>query len=212
MYKYDRDAIQVTHQLLFIFSIWTFFQERPIERQIHPFILARRSMKHMNGKPVDHEDLMSLFEAARWAPSAYNLQEWRFVYAERDGPYWDRFFELLTDRNQQWAKDAGVLVVVLSSKYEKYRGHKLPVATHSFDAGAAWMAMALEGTARGLVVHATGGYDSQKVAEVIGLNSDDYQVEAILAIGNRALKGKPENTTQRLDVSKFVFDGIFEEK
>lgn len=170
-------------------------------------------MKQMNGQPVDHKDLMSLFEAARWAPSAYNLQEWRFVYAERDGPYWERFFDLLTSRNQQWAKDAGVLVVVLSSKYEKYRGHKLPVTTHSFDAGAAWMAIALEGTARGLVVHATGGYDPQKVADVIALNSqDDYTVEAILVIGNRALKGKPENTTQRVDIDKFVFDGIFEEK
>lgn len=169
-------------------------------------------MKQMNGKPIDHEDLMSLFEAARWAPSAYNLQEWRFVYAERDGPYWEPFLDLLTERNQQWAKDAGVLVVVLSSKYERYRGHKLPVTTHSFDAGAAWMAMALEGTARGLVVHATGGYDPAKVADVIALNADDYQVEAILAIGNRALKGKPENTTLRNDIDKFVFEGIFQEK
>ena len=155
---------------------------------------------------------MSLFEAARWAPSAFNLQVWRFVFAERNSSHWDRYINLLPERNEPWAKDAAVLVVVLSNKYETYKGRKLPVPTHSFDAGGASMALSLEGTARGFVVHPTGGFDEKKVAEAIGLKGDDYKIEAILAIGNRAFRGKPERTTQRHELDKLVSEGFFVEK
>ena len=167
----------------------------------------------MNGQPIrNRQELMSLFEAARWAPSAFNLQVWRFVYAERNTDHFDRFLELLPERNRHWAKDAAVLVVVLSKKNQIYKGEKLPVVTHSFDAGAAWMAMALEGTARGFVVHATGGFEPDKVAQAIGINRDEYDIEVIVAIGNRAFKGKRENTTQRNEIDKFVSEGVFSEK
>lgn len=158
---------------------------------------------------------MALFEAARWAPSTYNLQVWRFVYAERNSPYWDKYFDLLTQRNQKWAKDGAVLVVVLSNKFESYKEHKLPVKTHSFDAGGAAMALSLEGTARGLVVHTTSGFDPEKVAYAIGLDPeirDEYTIEAILVIGNRAFKGRPERTTQRNEINQFVSEGVFVEK
>jgi len=55
---------------------------------------------------------MSLFEAARWAPSSYNNQPWRFIYAERDSEYWDAFLSLLVPFNKAWAQHAGVLIIV----------------------------------------------------------------------------------------------------
>lgn len=175
-------------------------------------ILGRRSLRHMNGQPIAHEELMSLFEAARWAPSLLNLQVWRFVYAERNSQYWDQFVEALAPGNRDWAKDGAALVVVLSNRFQTYKGEKREVPTPGFDTGAATMALSLEGTARGLVVHATGGFDREKVAQMIGLQGDDYRIEAILVIGNRAYNGHREFTTQRHQVESFVSEGVFKEK
>ena len=66
----------------------------------------------MSGEPLTDEELMRLFEAARWAPSTYNEQEWRFLYVRRDTPQWPLFFDLLYEANQSWCKNAAVLVVI----------------------------------------------------------------------------------------------------
>lgn len=71
----------------------------------------------MTGDSLDDETLMSLFEAARWAPSSYNNQPWRFLYAKRNTPNWDVFFNLLVEGNKIWAKNAAVLVVIISRKF-----------------------------------------------------------------------------------------------
>ena len=155
---------------------------------------------------------MSIFEAARWAPSYFNTQSWRFVYAKRDSKYWDQFLDALSPGNKKWAKDAGVLMVVLSSKFQTYKGKRLPVESHSFDTGAAWMAMALEGTARGLVVHAMTGFDKEKAAQMIQLKSSDYRIEAMVAIGNRLRVIDNEKTSQRFELDKIISEGVFEEK
>ena len=63
----------------------------------------------MTGEPISDEELLTLFEAARWAPSTYNEQEWRFLYARRDTPQWPEFFDLLVEGNQAWAASAPVL-------------------------------------------------------------------------------------------------------
>ncbi|KAF7489349.1 hypothetical protein SSS_02934 [Sarcoptes scabiei] len=180
---------------------------------IHPMILSRRSLREMNGRPVPNDVLMSLFEAARWAPSYYNTQSWRFVYATRNGRYWNKFIDALVPGNQKWAKDAGALIVVLSAKYQIKDGEKRSVESHTFDTGAAWMAMALEGTARGLVVHPMTGFDKDKVIRMIGLNNkNDYQIEAMVAVGNRLRLVNDEKITDRHPVNKFVSEGVFREK
>ncbi len=84
---------------------------RQADHPIQPLFLQRWSSRAMNGQPVSASDLARLFEAARWAPSTYNEQEWRFLYAHRDGPHWPTFFDLLMEANQVWCRQAGVLVV-----------------------------------------------------------------------------------------------------
>lgn len=187
-------------------------QNRPVTRQVHPMILARRSLREMTGQSIKDEELMSLFEAARWAPSHFNTQTWRFVYAKRGSKYWDQYLDALSPGNRKWAKNAGVLMVVLSKLTNNYKGRKEPVPSHSFDTGSAWMAMALEGTARGLVVHAMGGFDPKKAADMIGLKSKEYRIEAMIAVGIRDKSVGPEKTTQRNEVEKFISEGIFTEK
>ena len=70
-------------------------------------ILARRSLREMNGTPIKDEELMSLFEAARWAPSHYNTQTWRFVYAKRNSNKWNEYLDALVPGNRKWARNAG---------------------------------------------------------------------------------------------------------
>lgn len=174
-------------------------------------IVARRSLREMNGQPVDQKVLMSLFEAARWAPSYYNTQAWRFVYMYRDTPKFAQLLEALSPGNRRWTKDAGVLLVALSSRFQLRKGEKQPIDSHSFDTGAAWMSMALEGTARGLVMHAMTGFDRVKVAEAIELpDEDDYKIEAVVAVGHRAFPASnSEKISQRNNLDKFVSEDVF---
>jgi nitroreductase len=150
---------------------------------ILPLILNRWSPRSMSGEGMTDEELMPLFEAARWAPSSYNGQPWRFHYAKRGTPHWHDFFSLMVEGNQSWTKDAAVLVVVVSRTTFEHN-EKLS-HTHSFDTGAAWMNLALEASARGYVAHGMEGFDYEKAKSVLNL-SEHYRVEAMIAIGKRA--------------------------
>ena len=105
-------------------------------------ILNRHSPRAMSGEKFTEHELLQLFEAARWAPSSFNNQPWRFIYAHRETAAWKVLFDLMVPFNQSWAKDAAVLLVVVSSNlFEKT---KKPSRTHSFDTGAAWENLALQ--------------------------------------------------------------------
>ena len=166
---------------------------RKANYKIQPLILNRWSPRSMTAESMSDEELMPLFEAARWAPSSYNNQPWRFLYAKRDTPEWDLFFDLLVDANKQWAKNAAVLVVVISSKL--FERNRKPSRTHTYDSGSAWMALALEGSSRGYVTHGMEGFDYDKAKNVLAV-PDEFQVEAMIAIGKRAPKEKLSSELQ----------------
>ncbi len=115
---------------------------RRAEYQCDPLFLSRWSPRAMSEQPIDRHELMTLFEAAKWAPSSFNNQPWRFVYALREKEGWRRLNGLLKPANE-WASKAAVLIVVLSKRTFDYNGE--PSRTHHFDAGAAWCSLALEG-------------------------------------------------------------------
>ena len=73
--------------------------------KINPLILNRWSPRSMTGEELDEDTIMSLFEAARWAPSSFNNQPWRFIYAKRNTLHWDKLFNLLGEPNKVWTKD-----------------------------------------------------------------------------------------------------------
>ncbi len=118
---------------------------------IEPLLLDRWSPRAMSGEEISEEELMRLFEAARWAPSSFNGQQWRALYARRGTEHWPVFFNLLVDANKIWAKNAAVLVVFISRK--RFEHDNEPSVTHSYDTGAAWQNFALQGFRQGLVVH-----------------------------------------------------------
>ena len=75
-------------------------QYRKSDYDISPLILNRWSPRAMTGAEIDEQELMAIFEAGRWAPSSYNNQPWRFIYAKRNTEHWDRLFNLMVEFNQ----------------------------------------------------------------------------------------------------------------
>jgi nitroreductase len=153
---------------------------RSAAHPIEPLFLRRWSPRAMSGEAVSDVELHRLLEAARWAPSTYNEQEWRFLHARRGGKHWTAFFNLLMPANQAWCAAAGVLIVVLSKKTFTHNGKPNPV--HTFDAGLASMSLLLQATAMGLVSHAMAGFDRARARQDLTV-PDDFEVEAMIAIG-----------------------------
>lgn len=168
---------------------------RETEYKIENCFRDRWSPRALSRENVSHEDLMRLFEAARWAPSSYNNQPWRFLYAFHDDErWWPIYTSLLVEFNQTWAKNAAVLVVMVS---KKTFDNGEPSVTHTFDAGAAWAQLALQAAMIDLFAHGMQGFDYDKAREVLHIPSD-YQVEAMCAIGRMGRKEDlPEAMQQR---------------
>jgi nitroreductase len=168
---------------------------RKTEHGVDERFLNRWSPRAMSGGLIEKETLLGLFEAARWAPSSNNNQPWRFLYARRETDRWPLFFDLLTESNRIWAIRAAVLIVVISKTTFDYNDK--PARTHSFDAGAAWENLALQGALKGLVVHGMQGFDYDRAKETLRI-PDGYQVEAMVSIGMPGRKEDlPENLRER---------------
>lgn len=154
----------------------------PANEHVDPLFLARWSPRAFADEPVAEDELEALFEAARWAPSSYNEQPWRFVYATSDEDR-ERFAEALLEANRSWAADAPVLAFVLTKTTFDLDGRENPHA--AFDAGAAWMSLALQARRLGLATHAMGGIDYEQAAEIVGAD-EEHRVLCAVAIGHPA--------------------------
>jgi nitroreductase len=191
----------------------TSVRTRKPEYPVNHIFLERWSPRAMSGEDVQEIELMSLFEAAKWAPSSYNNQSWRFIYAKRNTAAWDKFFGLLGEFNQAWCKNAAALVVVISKTTFDMNGK--PARTHSYDTGAAWGYFALQASLNGLVAHGMEGFDYERAKTELGI-PDDYTVEAMAAVGRPgkiedlrpALQAK-EKPSDRKKLEEIVFEGSF---
>lgn len=188
-------------------------QNRKPEYPIDPIFLNRWSPRAMSGEELSDEELMPLFEAARWAPSSYNAQQRRFLYAKRNTPDWDLFFNLLLEGNKIWAKNAAVLVVVIARK--TFEHNEKPSPTSVFDTGAAWENLALEGSLRDLVVHGMQGFDWDKARYNLAIPIN-YDVCAMIAIGKHGNKDdlpeklqEMEKPNDRKPLHEIVIEGKF---
>lgn len=154
---------------------------RKADHPIEPLFLRRWSPRAMTGEPIAEAELLRLFEAARWAPSTRNEQEWRFLYARNGSEHWPTFFDLLKPGNRGWCERAAVLVVVVAHTNFSNTGGPNPV--HLFDCGAAFQNLALQGAAMGLVVHGMAGFDYDAARAALRV-PDDHEVAAMIALGH----------------------------
>lgn len=187
---------------------------REAAHQIDPIHLERWSSRKFSNKPVEQNKLHSIFEAARWAPSAANWQPWRFVFAQEREDL-ERFHSFINENNVEWCKEAPVLVAVVSKLTRNEEGEPNPF--HSFDTGAAWGYLSLEAHRQGLLTHGMGGFDREMAKEVLNI-PDEYVVEAVIAIGyydaEAVLSERNEVRevpSDRNELAEILFEGSFKE-
>lgn len=180
----------------------------PIDAQF----VERWSPRAFADRPVTEEQVLTVLEAARWAPSASNLQPWRFFYGVRGSAEFDTLLSLLVPFNEGWAKNAGALIFVTS--VTSFDGSRQNI-THSFDAGSAFMSLSLQAHSMGLIAHGMAGVDFEKAPLVLRL-PDNLKLNAAVAIGYRgdpatlpeALQ-KREAPSPRLPLTELAFKGHF---
>lgn len=187
--------------------------DHPVAR----IFVDRWSPRSFTGEAIPTEELMTILEAGRWAPSSYNSQPWRFVWARRETPAFDAFMELLTGRNPEWCAKAAALVVLVSSETMMVPGSSEPKPSysHSLDAGSAWMSIALQAEMLGWAAHGMVGFDIPRAAELLKVPTG-FRVEMALAIGRR---GEPaalaapfdamEQPNARRPLAETAFEGAF---
>jgi len=189
--------------------------QRVSDHTIDADFLARWSPRAFDDRALTAEDLAPLFEAARWAPSAYNYQPWRFAYALRGDAAWEAFVAALLPFNASWAARAGGLVFLLSDTLIVAPGtsEPVPATKASFDAGAAWAYLALQAAKSGLATHGMAGFDAELAAAATGAG-ERFKVELAIAVGQRGDRASlpeslqaREEPSPRLPLEQLVFAG-----
>ncbi len=179
----------------------------------HPIaeeFLNRWAPRSFASDEISDETLFTMLEAARWAPSASNVQPWRFVYCKRGAAIFEAFVGSLGAGNQPWARKSAVLVAIISKSTQEREGQQVPSVTHQFDAGAAWMSLAIQATKMGWVTHGMAGFSHDKLRAALDV-PEGYVFNAVVAIGKLgdrdalpdALKAR-EVPSQRKTLSEIV--------
>jgi nitroreductase len=189
---------------------------RQSEYPIDPLFLERWSPRAFTGELMPSQDLLTILDAAHWAPSASNLQPWRFVYALNGDKHWADLLGLLVEANQRWAKNASALIIVISKTHTTSRtGESTPSYTHAFDSGTAWGTLALQAHLMGYHSHGMGGIDRQKAFDTLNV-PEGYRVEIAVAVGKLAAREtlpddlrERETPNSRVALADVAFEGSF---
>ena len=181
------------------------------DHPIHALLASRWSPYAFADRDVDAEDLRSLFEAARWAPSSYNEQPWSYVVATRDdSDGFERLLSCLVEGNQAWARHVPVLALGITR--ERFTRNDKPNAAAQHDLGLAAGALLVEATARGLVVHQMIGILPDRARELYRIPDHSAALTA-LAIGYHGegaelpddIRARDDAPRTRKPLSEFVF-------
>ncbi len=153
---------------------------------IHELLASRWSPRAFDpDKPVSHEQLTALLEAARWAPSCFNDQPWRYIVCDKssDESAWQNGLAVIAEKNQLWAKHAPILLLSIAMQNFNHNGKANRWS--EYDTGAASLGICLQATALGLVAHQMGGFDAEQARLRFNL-PDDCTPMAMLAVGYQA--------------------------
>ena len=181
------------------------------DHPVHEIIQHRWSPYRFTDRRISDEDLHALFEAARWAPSSYNEQPWRYIIARKDqSDEFNTMLSCLEDSNQDWAQHSSVLVLAFARMTFERNGKMNKAAFH--DLGAAASFISFEATSRGIAVHQMIGLLPDAVKNKFKVPKE-YEVLTALAIGYADFSPKTDNayaerdntTRSRKKISEFVF-------
>lgn len=186
----------------------------------HPIqecLSERWSPYGFDSSPVSDADLESMFEAARWAPSAYNEQPWRYIVARRaDSGHFEKVLSCLVDGNRVWAAFAPVLALGVASRRFSRNGRENGTALH--DLGLASANLLAEATSRGLFVHQMSGILPDRARELFGI-PEGFDAITGIAVGRLGhpgglpadLASRDLEPRTRNPLAGFVFGARWEE-
>jgi nitroreductase len=181
--------------------------------QMHDLIKDRRSPLAYSDRPVGHEELRSLLEAARWAASSYNQQPWHFIVATKEDPReYERLLGCIVPANALWAASAPVLM--LSVAKLNYDTNGAPNRHALYDVGQATANLAIQATALGLALHQMGGFDMERARAAFSI-PEGYEPVAAIAVGYpgdpaslpESLRARASAPRTRRELEEFVFTG-----
>lgn len=193
--------------------------DKPADTQypIDNMIRQRWSPLGFSNRLVEQELLCTVLEAARWAASSYNEQPWSFIIATKDNEAeFERLLSCLAEGNQEWARNAPVLMLSVARLHFERNGVENRHAFH--DVGAAAATLAIQAAALGLFIHQMAGFDVEKARELFSIPAG-YQPVALIALG---YQGEPQTLSEKLQqrevaprnrkvLAKFVFTGKWEQ-
>eukprot|EP00903_Cladosiphon_okamuranus_P001244 g1242.t1 len=192
---------------------------RTPDHPVDELFVNRWSPRAFDRSEMPEADLKTILEAARWAPSAFNIQPWRFVYARRGDAGWQTLVDLLNPFNKDWGQHASALVYLFSDTEVDGKDGKpgRPNGYHAFDAGSAWTHAALQATKLGYHAHGVAGIQKDEIHEKLGvpdrpdlldadmrvlanhiLNADISWMRALLAVRDRLTGLIGMKTTDKL--------------
>ncbi len=156
-------------------------KEARTEHDVLPTIRERFSARAFSDQVLSEDELLTLFEAATWAPSAMNEQPWRYRYAMRGTLAFDRLWDLLNSGNQPWAKNAAALIVCSVMSTLERNGQ--PNQSRLHDLGLANAQLLMQATSMEIFGHLMGGFDHARAQKELGLDPATEEVFCILALG-----------------------------
>lgn len=184
---------------------------------IHDIIANRWSPRAYDAnKAVSQKQIISLLEAARWAPSCFGDEPWRFIVWDKnqDAAAWEKAFDCIVPGNQTWAKDAPVLILICADTL--FSHNQKPNRWANYDTGAAAVSLCLQATSMGLVTHQMGGFDGEKTRAAFGV-PEQIEMMSMLAVGYAAdadtlsdeLKERELAPRKRRPLGELFYDGVW---
>ncbi|MGE5431298.1 MAG: nitroreductase family protein [Syntrophomonadaceae bacterium] len=182
---------------------------------VHDLIKNRHSTRTFSEEQIDCDVILSLFEAARWAPSGGNEQPWRFILAGKNDP--ESYFKVLSslaEGNKVWAKNAPLLIVGIA---RLDRGIDKKLNKYAFyDLSGAVTNLILQATSQNLYVRQMGGFNPLMLRELFDI-PENFEPAVVLAVGYKSEESDiPENLKimenaprQRKQLNEIVFSGKF---
>lgn len=189
-------------------------KEAKVSYPILDVIANRWSPRAFDDRIVEDKVLMSLFEAARWAPSSMNEQPWRFIYTHKGTSTHAKIVETLMEGNKHWARNAPVLLLTLVKKTHS-NGSTNGAALH--DLGLAMGNLSIQATNEGIGLHQMGGFSAEKAVELFTI-PEEYSAVTAVALGYfgdpdqlpDGLKERELSERKRLPLASIVYKDQFQ--
>ena len=190
-------------------------KQTPTDHDILEIITQRWSPRAFSDKTVLDDDLKTLFEAARWAPSSSNLQPWRFIVCKKGSAAYDKLLATLADGNKTWASQAPILILGVAETTLIREGKPTRENGHAkYDLGHAVANLSLQAVSMDLYLHQMGGFSTTQAEEAFAL-PEEFSAVVAIALGymgdasdlSEALADREAAPRTRMSQGEFVFDG-----